>query len=67
MGEITHRTDYQYLLDEKSCDTIRGFHVTSFASSFCSHHIVITPNGGIWTMNVRRFGKWETDNVKYKV
>ncbi|WP_286078267.1 RHS repeat domain-containing protein, partial [Alistipes finegoldii] len=69
MGEITHRTDYQYLLDEKSCDTIRGFHVTSFASSF-----LFTPYSHYaewWYLDNERTTVWEngkpiTSNTKYE-
>ena len=70
MGEITHRTDYcQLLLDEKSCDTIRGFHVTSFASSF-----LFTPYSHYaewWYLDNERTTVWEngkpiTSNTKYE-
>ena len=56
-GRDYHRTDYQYLLDEKSCDTIRGFHVTSFASSF-----LFTPYSHYaewWYLDNERTTVWE--------
>lgn len=33
-GEVIRRTDYQYLRDERSCDTIVGYHSSSFYTGY---------------------------------
>lgn len=68
-GEITRQTDYRYLLNEMSCDTISGVHTTSFATSF-----LFTPYmhyAEWWYLDSERTTVWENgkpmrSTIKYE-